>query len=239
MTIQRRTFLAAGAAFAISGAPRVLAQGATSPDPAALTLNRVTAQGVEYRGRRAVRIELTDAQQRAVLAGGPGGGNAATMALLPGEFRNFAIEADIAAEVNGKGAPDSRGFAGFAFRATGDGARFEAIYLRMTNGTRAEPRPPAPRDVRAVQYVAHPDFHFDVSRARAPGIYEKGAPVAPATWHRARMAVDGARARFWIDGTEVLDVTDLRSGPNASGRAGLYVDDGTTAYFANLTIGAL
>jgi hypothetical protein len=48
----------------------------------------------------------------------------------------------------------------------------------MTNGRLNDPAPPAPRIERAIQYVAHPDFHFAVSREQFPGRYEKGADIA-------------------------------------------------------------
>ncbi len=235
MNVGRRAFLAASAASTMVG-PAVHAQTVGVPAVASLALNLVTAQAAEYHGRQALKIALTDARQRVVTAGGAGAGNEATVALLPGEYGNFVMEADIAAEVNGKGPPDVRGFAGLAFRADPSFARFEAIYLRMTNGTLAVPPPGPPRDVRAVQYIAHPDFHFDVSRARAPGVYEKAAPVAPARWLRVRLEVEGPRARFLVDGTLVLDVADLRSGANGRGRVGLFVDDGTDGFFANVSV---
>ena len=43
--------------------------------------------------------------------------------------------------------------------------------------------------------------------------------------------------RALVDGQEVLVVDDL-SFADRAGRIGLWVDDGTTGYFANLTVSA-
>lgn len=191
----------------------------------------VAGEVVEHRGRPALALELTAEEQALQRAGA--GGNRPTYAIVPGRFEDGVIEVDIAAELNGRGGADSRGFAGVAFRL-GDDERFEAVYLRAANGTLNVPPPPSPRDVRAIQYISHPDFHFSDSRAVAPGVYEKGAPIATGSWHRLRLEVSGRRLVASVDGQIVLEVDDLRL--DRSGRVALWVGDGTRAHFANLTI---
>lgn len=191
----------------------------------------VAGQRVEYQGREALALELTSEEQAQQLAGA--GGNRPTFALLPGEFRDGVIEVDVAAELNGRGGPDARGFVGVVFRL-GEDERFESVYLRMSNGTLNRPAPPAPRDVRAIQYIAHPEFHFPVSRAEAPGIYERAAPVAVGRWHRLRLEITGTRLVASVDGETVLELNDLRL--VRPGRLGLWVGDGTRAYFSNLKV---
>ena len=142
---------------------------------------------------------------------------------------------DVAGSINGKGTADARAFVGIAFHVSADVKTFEAVYLRMSNGTRNNPPPPPPRNVRAVQYVAHPDFHFDVSRSKFPGRYEAAAPVALDSWHRLRLDIDRSRLRVTLDGVEVLVVDDLRL-PSRTGAIGLFVDDGTTGHFGNLSV---
>lgn len=186
---------------------------------------------VEYRGRRALSLELTDEEQALQRAGA--GGNRPTYAIVPGWFENGVIEVDIAADLNGRGGAESRGFAGVAFRL-GDDERFEAVYLRAANGSLNVPPPPSPRDVRAIQYISHPDFHFSESRSVAPGVYEKGAPIGRGSWHRLRLEITGRWLVASVDGQVVLEVDDLRL--DRSGRVALWVGDGTQAYFANLTI---
>jgi hypothetical protein len=68
----------------------------------------------------------------------------------------------------------------------------------------------------------------------APGVYEKGAPIAIGSWHRLRLDIDGRKLEASIDGTRVLAVNDLRL--DRRGRVALWVGDGTRAYFANLKI---
>lgn len=102
----------------------------------------VTTTQAVHGGRPALRIELSEEEQAAQLAGA--GGNRPTFAVLDVPFANGVIEVDIAAEINGRGGKDARGFAGIAFHLTEDGEAFEAVYLRMSNGTANVPPPPSP-----------------------------------------------------------------------------------------------
>ena len=137
-------------------------------------------------------VELTDAEQ-ALRLGTQGGGNWPSIAIVAPAFADGVIEAWVAGELTGRGAPDDRGFVGLSFHI-GDGfLSHETVYLRMTNGRLNVPPPPAPRIDRAIQYVADPGFHFSQSRAAFPGRYEKGADIALGRWHRLRLAIQGAR----------------------------------------------
>lgn len=133
-----------------------------------------------------------------------------------------------------RGAPESRGFVGLAFHIADDPNTFEAVYLRMTNGSLNNP---APRNAYAVQYIAFPDRYWRRLRQESPNRYERASPVALGKWHRLRLEIAGARVRALVDGHEVLVVDDL-SFANRAGRIGLWVDDGTTGYFANLAVNA-
>jgi len=236
MHLSRRALLAAAAVSPLSSPRLSRAQTYALASVDALTPLNVTTSTADHLGRRAVRVRLTDAAQKSAIAAQTG--NGATLAFLPGVYRDFSATVMIAGEVNGLGAADSRAFVGLAFRARPDGEKFDAIYLRMTNGTLAQPAPPAPRNVRAIQYVARPDLHFSKSRQEAPGVYEKGAPVGPGRWHRLRIEVTGASARAYIDdnATASLVVNDLRSGADGSGQIALFVDDGTDGFFSDLTV---
>lgn len=150
---------------------------------------------------------------------------------------NGWMEVDVAARINGRGAPDSRGFVGLAFHIADDLKTFEAVYLRMTNGSLNDPPPPAPRNVYAVQYIAFPDRDWRKLRQEFPNRYERAAPVALGKWHRLRLEIAGTKVRALVDGQEVLVIDDL-SFADRAGRMGLWVDDGTTGYFANLTVSA-
>lgn len=218
----------------------ILCLGLTEPVLAApdaahgLVPNLVTIQDSHYAGRACADIELTDAEQARRQQPGAVGGQG--YALLAGPaFRDGVIEADIAAELNSKADADVRAFAGLAFHISADNTSYEAVYLRMTNGTLNNPPPPPPRNVRAVQYIAHPDFHFAVSRAQFPGKYEKAAPVSLGTWHRLKLEIHGVHLKAFVDGTLVHEVDDLKYG-GQSGGVGLWVDVGTKAHFANVTV---
>ena len=50
------------------------------------------------------------------------------------DFTDGVIEADIGAELTGKGAPDDRGFAGLSFHIGPELRDPRVVYLRMTNG---------------------------------------------------------------------------------------------------------
>jgi hypothetical protein len=131
------------------------------------------------------------------------------------------------------GGREARGFVGVVFHLAED-ERFEAVYLRVLNGTLNDPMPPSPRDERAIQYILHPQRHFDVLRTIAAGRYERPAPVAVGRWHRLRLEIRGSALTAMIDGETVLTLDDLDL--LRPGAVGLWVGDGTTAYFANLTL---
>lgn len=201
------------------------------------TAQGVTVREATYLGRNAVTVELADDVQQRMLRGEAGVGNGPTFAITDVAFTDGTIEVDVAGEINGKGAPDVRGFVGLAFHLSPAADTYEAVYLRMSNGTLNVPPPPAPRNVRAVQYVAHPDFHFNVSREKFPGRYEAAAPVALGRWHRLRLQIQGPRIEAFVDGVRVLDVSDAKYA-GRKGRIGLWVDDGTRGYFSGLRVSA-
>lgn len=230
--------LVAGVAGAPHGAAAQTPSGATREWPLrsteGLKVNLVEAAAARFKDRDAVAIELAADAQKALLV--PGAvGNGPSFAIPETEVANGTIEVDIAARINGKGSPDVRGFIGVAFHIADDLSTFEAVYLRMTNGSRSVPPPPAPRNVFAVQYISYPDRYWRKLRQEHPNRYEKPAPVAIETWHKLRIEIAGSVARVFVDGEAVLTIDDVRF-PDRKGRIGLWVDDGTTGYFANLKV---
>lgn len=231
-------FLVVGAAGAPVGAAAQSPPGATREwrlkSAEGLKVNLVEAAAARFKDRDAVAIELTPDAQKALLV--PGAvGNGPSFAMPDIELANGTIEVDIAARINGKGQPEVRGFIGLAFHIADDLSTFEAVYLRMTNGSRNTPPPPSPRNVLAVQYISYPDRYWRKLRQEHPNRYEKAAPVAIETWHKLRVEIAGNVARVLVDGEAVLTVDDVRY-PDRKGRIGLWVDDGTTGYFANLRV---
>ncbi len=229
---RRRALGRLGALGLAVATPRTLLAQTASQVPEVLGTNHVRAVSSAWNGRPCLAVELSDeAQARALVSGG----NGPSYAIVQQEFTDGIIETDIAAELTGKGAPDARGFVGIAFHISADLSTYEAVYLRMTNGRLNEPKPPAPRIDRAIQYVAHPDFHYPVSREKFPGRYERGADIALGRWHRLRLEIQGSRARVLVDGQEVLTVEDLHYA-GRRGPVGLFVDDGSRGYFRQLSV---
>jgi hypothetical protein len=200
--------------------------------PGGSELRSVTAVPTEVSGRRALRVELTDA---VTLHGRPGVDyvDMPTFLIIPASFENGTIEVDILSRLNGKGPADARAFAGIAYRITDGGDRFEAVYLRPLNGWKTNP--PSPRDQRAVQYFAYPDWKFDRLCEEFPGRYEAGADIGPNEWINLRIDIDGTRLTVAVNGTEALTLTETKATP-AAGNIGLFVDIGSESFFSNLKV---
>ena len=202
--------------------------------PQPIATNLVTASHRPWNGRDCLALELTAEEQEGRL-NKTRSGNGPSFAIVHRDFTDGIIEAAIGAELTGKGAPDDRGFAGLSFHIGPDFETHETVYLRMTNGRLNVPPPLPPRIDRAIQYVAHPDFHFDVSRDAFPGRYEKGADIAIGRWHRLRLEVRGTQLRALVDGVEVLTVDDLHYA-GRRGPVGLFVGDGSRGFFTDLGV---
>jgi hypothetical protein len=154
------------------------------------------------------------------------------MAVLPVDFRDGVIEAQVKGEI-APDAPDyARGFVGFAFRIAK--GRFENIYLRPANG----PTEDMVRRNHAVQYAAFPDWRFPRLRRESPERYETAADIAPGRWVHMRIVVSGQSARLYLDHSPrpVLVVQDLKLGADQRGGVGLWVESGTIAHFRHLKI---
>jgi hypothetical protein len=201
--------------------------------PAGATPHTVTAVPAVYKGRKALKVEFTEATNK-----GPPGVDLLfdmpTFVLIPMKFKNGTIEVDILGRLNGKGLPDARAFVGLAYRVVDAEARFESVYLRPLNGRKTNP--PSPRDKRAIQYFAYPDWKFDRLRKEYPdGRYESGADIADDEWTKLKLDIDDERVRVSVNGKEELALTDTKAAPEAGG-IGLWVGRGTEGYFADLRI---
>lgn len=170
--------------------------------------------------------------RRRVLPLAPIGGNrqgsSVAMALAGGaEFTTGTIEIDL----KGNGG-EQASFLGVAF-AVADTQTYEAVYFRPFNFRAGD----AAHRGHAVQYVAWPEHIWEKLRAATPGIYESAIepPPDPARWFRARIEVDDAKVRVFVDGAaRPCLVVDRLGGPR-SGRLGLWVDSQPGA-FANFKI---
>lgn len=199
-------------------------------DTSGLRAIGVVAEPARFDGRDAIKLTMESDFA---------GGDSNTIAILEGsDFANGTIEFDLASGIN----PDSwffvkwiaRGFAGIAFRVDSEASGFESLYLRPENGPADDPV----RRGHAVQYFAYPDWDFQRFRDEAPERYEAPAPIAPDRWIHVRVEVDGSNAKLFVDDVKdpVLEVTDLKLGPDRRGAVALFIDMGTRAYFSNLRI---
>ena len=144
-----------------------------SERPSGSVANKVDVRPIAKGGRIVLRIAL-DAASRAGKPGVDLGGRRSIKKKTE-TVVDATIEVDVCARLL-PDAPDyARGFIGLADRVRPDLSAYESVYIRPTNGTLHAPGPP--RDHRAVQYYAYPDWPFDVLRDREPGRYEAGADI--------------------------------------------------------------
>ena len=201
--------------------------------PEGAELRSVVAAPATIDGQAALRVSLTD---EVTLRGAPGVDyvDQPTFVILPVDVENGTLEVDVRSGLN-ELAPDyARGFAGLAYRISEDRDRFEAVYVRPLNGRPLNP--PHPREHRAIQYFAYPEWPFDRLREERPeGPYESGADIVPGAWMTLKLHIDGTRLTAWVDGVEVLSIVPTLVAPTM-GQLGLFVDIGTEAYFRDLRV---
>ena len=186
-----------------------------------LDLHNVSAQVVTYDGRRAVRLVERTAEGE-------------TLAIVKGsDFGDGVIEAEIAGAPASGAAEAARGFVGIAFHVQDDVKRYEAFYLRPTNG-RADDQL---RRNHSTQYIAHPDYPWHRLRKEMPGVYESYVDLVPGEWTKVRIVVSGKKAQLYVNGASqpCLIVNDLKMA-GSRGRIALWIGQGTEAHFSNVTI---
>jgi hypothetical protein len=190
-----------------------------------LRLQNVAAVPATLDGRKGLRLTLEP--------GAPPEGE--QLAVIEGlTFSNGVIEAEVAGALAPGAGEGARGFVGLAFRVQDDGKKYDAFYLRPTNG-RADDQE---RRNRSVQYISHPDWPWFRLRKETPGKYESYVDLVPGAWTKIRLEVRGGRARLYVHGNEqpTLIVNDVKSGADAKGGVALWVGPGTVAHFRNLTV---
>lgn len=190
---------------------------------------KVNADIATYRGRRAVHLLNDD---RMIANGNMTGGQ--SLAIVKGsDFKDGTIEVDLVGMPR-QGAPaDTRGFVGLAFHVQDHGSKFEAFYLRFTNG-RADDQL---RRNHSAQYVSEPEFPWYRLRKENPGVYESYVDIEPNAWTKLKVVVAGSKAQLYVnDGTQpCLIVNDLKLG-ETHGAVALWNGSDTEAYFSNLRI---
>jgi hypothetical protein len=181
---------------------------------------------VGYRGRHAVRIVNVEGQ-------GPQTGAEVLAIVKTSDFKDGTIQVEVAGVPRQGAQPGTRGFVGIAFRVQDHGSKYEAFYLRMTNGRSDDQL----RRNHSVQYVSHPDFPWKRLRDENPGVYESYADVDAGAWTRIKIVVTGNRAQLYVNAADqpCLIVNDLKLG-ETHGQVALWTGSDTEAYFSNLTI---
>lgn len=153
--------------------------------------------------------------------------------ILPVDFSTGTLEVDIYTTLANDATPEDRGFSGLAYHIDEDVKNFESVYIRGTNGLKENP--PAPRDLRAIQYFAFPDAKFDYLREKFPGVYEAPANLGLNEWIKLKLEVTEDGVTSYVNGEKVLEVEGSLC-KSKSGKVGLRVDIGTEAYFSNLRV---
>ena len=193
--------------------------------------HNVTVEPTTHEGKRGVRVAISDDARRRMAADEP----LEELVVIEGtDFTNGVIEAEIAGAPGANAGEGARGFVGIAFRVQPDLKRYDAFYLRPTNG-RADDQE---RRNHSVQYISHPTWPWHRLRQEAPGRYEAYADLVPDAWTPIRIEVRGNRARLYVNGQPqpTLIVNDVKSGEQAHGAIALWIDPGTVAYFRGLRV---
>ena len=184
------------------------------------------AQIVAYRGRQALHLSPPTANAD------PDRGSMIAL-INNSDFRNGAIEAEVAGLPIASADSTARGFIGIVFHAQPHAAKAENIYLRPTNG-RADDQL---RRNHSVQYESMPEFPWQRLRKEQPGVYESYTDLDPGAWTKMKIEVHGTNAKLYVNGATqpCLIVNDLKLG-ESRGQIGLWAFIATDAYFSNLKI---
>lgn len=190
-----------------------------------LRANKVQAEPVTHKGKKGIRV---------IAPPGASGDNEDRLLLLPvKDFENGTVEAEVSGEPGSGAGQGARGFVGVAFRVGEDTAKFDAFYLRPTNG-RAEDQV---RRNHSAQYISHPAWTWSRLRKEEPEKYETYVDLVPGEWTRVRIEVDGVNARLYVHGNAQpsLVVNDLKQG-SWKGQVGLWIGPGTVGHFRNVKV---
>ncbi len=188
----------------------------------------VMAETVNFMGRDGLQVKVSPAHKSSEAGGCD---NCTYLLADKGPFKNGVIEIELAGKPS-KGAPAwARGFVGVVFRVNNDKSKYEGFYLRPMNALEEEPR----RNY-TTQYFSYPDYPWKRLRKEFPNKYEVYADIKPGEWINLRIEVDGATAKFFINGKQVLAVDKMFGGADLSGGIGLFTEPETDAYFSNLKV---
>ena len=158
------------------------------------------AKPTEYQGRKCLFLN--------------GGG----AVLKDFEIRDGIVDVDVAT-------PAKRGFFGFLFRITGDGANAEEVYLRQHESGQED----------AMQYTPVLNTGRNWQIFNGPG-FTGAVDIPKDVWFHLRLEVVGAQAKLYVKDMDkpALVMNDLKSGVQ-KGQLALFDLTGAT-YFSNFEV---
>ncbi len=126
-----------------------------------------------------------------------------------------------------------RSFVGVAFHGV-DEKTYDAIYFRPFNFRASD----AARRNHAVQYIAMPDFDWQLLRGKYPEKYEKpvSPPPMPDGWFHVRIVVAHPQVSVFVNEAVEPCLTVEQMSTRKSGWVGLWVGNTSGGEFANLKI---
>jgi len=144
------------------------------------------------------------------------------------EFSNGSIELDI----RGKDV-FQQSFVGLAFHGI-DNRTFDAVYFRPFNFQSTDPV----RKIHAVQYVAYPDYPWQLLREKFNGKFEKA--LIPSTngteWFHVKITIKYPIVTVFVNGSSEPALTIEKLNNRKTGKIGLWVGNNSDGDFANLQI---
>jgi len=144
------------------------------------------------------------------------------------EFSNGSIELDI----RGKDV-FQQSFVGIAFHGI-DNRTFDAVYCRPFNFQSTDPA----RKIHAVQYVAYPDYSWQLLREKFNGKFEKA--LIPSTngteWFHVKITIKYPIVTVFVNGSSEPALTIEKLNNRKTGKIGLWVGNNSDGDFANLQI---
>jgi len=148
-------------------------------------------------------------------------------------LHNGTITLDVAGAPAPGAQEGARGFIGVNFRIQADGAHWENIYIRPTNGRAADQL----RRNHSTQYTSNPDWPWERLRKETPGVYESYVDMVAGEWTHLRVVVHGTDASLYVGGAEqpCLLVHDLKLG-DVEGSVALWIGPGTEGYFRSFNV---
>ena len=144
------------------------------------------------------------------------------------EFSDGSIELDI----RGKDV-FQQSFVGIAFHGI-DNRTFDAVYFRPFNFQSTDPA----RKIHSVQYVAYPDYPWQLLREKFNGKFEKAVIPSPngTEWFHVKITIKYPKVTVFVNGSSEPALTIEKLNNRKTGKIGLWVGNNSDGDFANLQI---